>query len=188
MRHDIRLNIHYSAPKEIWETISDVYRTLPYWHEDHYPHWIGDAIDLCASVEPGGIQISGVMPETIWNTWYDTLKKRLTETLGYAIGEPEAGYPFKYWEPFQKQYSEIESIDHKKIVFHDQSTFFWEQFERRERDITATPPYFVFCSPYITLRISFDDVGPCSKKKRIRHFHDFLAKLNAIGITTLDLS
>lgn len=188
MKHDIRLNIHYSAPEEVWEKINDVYRSMPYWCADKYPHWIGDDIDICASVEPGGIQISGVMPEKLWDSWYDTLKKRLTDVLGYEIGEPEEGYKFKYWEPFRKKYSEIKIMDNKQIVFNDYSTFFWDQFERCERDITATPPYFVFKSSYIELRIYFDEAGMFSKKKRIQHFRDFQSKLKEIGIKSLDLS
>ncbi len=188
MKHDICLNVHYSAPEEVWKKIDDVYRNMPYWSADIYPHWIGDDIDICASVEPGGIQISGMMPENLWNSWYDTLKKRLTDALGYEIGSPEDGYRFKYWEPFKKKYSEIKIMDNKQIVFNDYSTFFWDQFESGERDITATPPYFVFKSPYIELRIYFDEAGIFSKMKRIQHFRDFQSKLQKIGIKTLDLS
>lgn len=101
MVHDVNLNIHYSAPKEVWDKIEDIYRAMPYWSDNEdYPHWIGSDIDLWASVEPSGIQISGTMPEEIWNEWYDTLKNKLSEALGYGIGEPEEGFEFKYWEPF----------------------------------------------------------------------------------------
>ena len=31
MNHDINLNIHYSAPKEIWEKIEKIYESMPYW-------------------------------------------------------------------------------------------------------------------------------------------------------------
>ena len=31
MRHDICLNVHYSAPKEIWDMIGEVYRSMDYW-------------------------------------------------------------------------------------------------------------------------------------------------------------
>lgn len=37
------------------------------------------------------------MPDDIWEEWYNLLKKRLTEVLGYEIGEPEEGYDFKYF-------------------------------------------------------------------------------------------
>lgn len=46
MEHDINLNIHYTAPDEIWEN------------------------------------------------WYMLLKRKLTDALGYEIGEPEDGYEF----------------------------------------------------------------------------------------------
>ena len=64
---------------------------------DRGPKWAGENIDLWASVEPGGIQIAGVMPEDIWKTWYHKLKTDLSSALGYEIGELEDGYDFKYW-------------------------------------------------------------------------------------------
>ncbi len=100
MEQDINLNIHYSAPKQIWEQIGRVYETMPYWaeYENGCPHWIGNDIDLWASIEPSGIQIFGTMPDDIWEEWYRLLKKRLTEVLGYEIGEPEEGYDFQYFD------------------------------------------------------------------------------------------
>lgn len=99
MEHDINLNIHYFAPDEVWCKIDEVYKSMPYWagYKDG-PHWIGDNINLWASVDTSGIQIAGTMPEDIWNDWYDSLKNKLTEALGYEIGEPEEGYDFKYWD------------------------------------------------------------------------------------------
>ena len=99
MEHDINLNIHYSAPEEIWNKISDVYRSMPYWKETTKgAKWIGENIDLWASVEPGGSQIAGIMPDNILEMWYSELKEKLTAALGYEIGEPEEGFEFKYWE------------------------------------------------------------------------------------------
>lgn len=101
MEHDVNLNIHYSAPDEIWDKIQAVYQSMPYWvgaAEKHVPQWKGTDIDLWASVEPSGIQIQGSMPEDIWNEWFCSLKEKLTQALGYEIGEPEDGYGFKYWE------------------------------------------------------------------------------------------
>ncbi|GKX66432.1 hypothetical protein [Inconstantimicrobium mannanitabidum] len=99
MYKDINLNIHYSAPEEIWNKLNDVYQSMPYWAgNDNEVKWIGKDVDLWASVEPSGIQISGIMPDCIWNEWYSSLKHKLTESLGYEIGEPEEGYAFKYWE------------------------------------------------------------------------------------------
>ena len=99
MEHDINLNIHYSAPDEIWDKIGEVYRSMPYWNEnDEEIKWTGKDIDLWASVEPSEIQIAGTMPGTIWCEWYDSLKRKFTQSLGYEIGEPEEGFDFKYWE------------------------------------------------------------------------------------------
>lgn len=144
MTHDICLNIHYSAPEEIWTKIGEVYRSMDHWCEGcGCPAWKGENISLSASVEPGGIQISGEMPDEIWDKWYDELKSKLSEKLGYEIGDPEDGYQFKYWTPFEKQYSDISIVDSKKIIFSDCSVFYWENFTERERDITAERPYFV---------------------------------------------
>lgn len=99
MEHDINLNIHYTAPEWIWTEIGKVYESMPYWAgNENGPRWIGPDIDLWASVEPGGIQIAGCMPDDIWEDWYTVLKQKLTEALGYEIGEPEDGYEFKYFK------------------------------------------------------------------------------------------
>ena len=99
MEHDINLNIHYTAPKEVWEKIDMTYASMPYWAENKdEPQWVGEDIDLRASVEPSGLQIFGTMPDDIWEKWYSTLKKKLTELLGYEIGEPEDGYEFKWFD------------------------------------------------------------------------------------------
>ena len=60
--------------------------------------WKGQDIELVASVEPGGIQIVGIMPDDIWERWYKELKQKLTGVLGYEIDEPEDGYGFKYYD------------------------------------------------------------------------------------------
>lgn len=99
MEHNINLNIHYTAPDDVWDKIGEIYRSLPYWSErTEGPSWIGPDIDLWASVEPSGIQIAGTMPEEIWEDWYSNLKEKLTAALGYEIGEPEDGCAFKYWD------------------------------------------------------------------------------------------
>ncbi len=63
----------------------------PYWAGcKNGPQWIGKNIDLWASVEPSGIQISGIMPGDIWEEWYSLLKRRLTDVLGYKLS-PKKG-------------------------------------------------------------------------------------------------
>ena len=99
--HDINLNIHYTAPNKVWDKIGEVYHSMPYWYgyDEYCPCWRGDNIDIIASVETSGIQIAGTMPDDIWEEWYGELKRKLTEALGYEIGEPEDGYEFKYdWD------------------------------------------------------------------------------------------
>jgi len=95
--HDINLNIHYTAPDWVWKKIDEVCKTMPYWNEaPGEPNWKGEGIALSLSVEPGGVQIFGSMQGKICGGWYSELKEKLTEALGYEIGEPEDGYDFKY--------------------------------------------------------------------------------------------
>lgn len=99
IKHDINLNIHYTMPDDLWEKLGEVYSSMPYWTGyGKTPCWNAENIELEASVEPSGIQIYGEMPEEIWKNWYSELKEKLTEALGYEIGEPEDGYDFKYWD------------------------------------------------------------------------------------------
>jgi hypothetical protein len=100
MNIDVNLNIHYTAPDHVFDKIGKVYGSMPYWAGDENgPNWKGDNVALWASVEPSGIQIAGEMPEEIWDSWYAELKKKLTEALGYEIGEPEDGFEFRYdWD------------------------------------------------------------------------------------------
>ena len=189
--HDVCLNIHYSAPKEIWDMIGEVYRSMDHWYgyeNGGCPAWKGDNIDLCASVEPGGLQISGEMPDEMWDKWYIELRAKLSDKLGYDIGEPEDGFKFKYWAPFEKKYSDINTIDSEQIVFNDYSAFYWKDFTVYERDITAKRPYFAFRSPLIELYIYFDDAGAISDNKLRQEFEAFRSELNALDIRTLDLS
>ncbi len=99
MDQDVSLNIHYSAPQEIWDKIGRVYESMPYWiGYDQGPRWkSGDDIDLVASVEPGGLQIYGTMPDDIWADWYRELTKELSDALGYPVGDAEDGFDFVYW-------------------------------------------------------------------------------------------
>lgn len=185
MRHDTCLNVHYSAPKEIWDLIGEVYSSMDYWcgyENGGCPSWRGENIDLCASVEPGGIQISGEMPDEIWDKWYGELKSKLSIKLGYDIGELEESYKIKYWTPFEKKYSDIKTIDNKQIVFNNYSTFYWEYFNEYERNIDSKRPYFVFKSPLIELYIYFDNAGILSKRKQRQEFQEFQSKLKDLKL------
>ena len=97
----INLNVHYSAPQEVWDKIESVYVSMPHWagFTDGYPKWSGDDGKLIeASVEPSGLQLSGSLPQKEWNDWLKLIKNRLTSVLDYPIGELEDGYEFKFWE------------------------------------------------------------------------------------------
>ena len=98
MYHDVNLNIHYSAPESIVNKLTAVFSTMPYWCPcKDEPRWIGPNIELVISFEPSGLQFYGTMPEEIWDGWYKELKSKLSQVLGYEVGEPENGFEFMYW-------------------------------------------------------------------------------------------
>ncbi len=63
-----------------WETLARVYEGLPgaLRHRDG-PMWFGDDEDvppfLCASVEPTGLQVHGVLPEADWWAWDERFRR-----------------------------------------------------------------------------------------------------------------
>ena len=178
MEHDVCLNIYWGAPREIQERIGSVYSSMPYWDiNSEYPRWRCESkgIDLYGSAEPGGFQIAGDMPGDIWEEWYGTLKLRLTEALGYEIGEPQDGYEFKYWEPFIKAYSDIKSIDKEKIVFSRGETFFLHWFDSIKAEVSAKPPRAVLSSALIELQVISEKRGGIK---------DFISRLEKLGIKT----
>ncbi len=100
MNVDVSLNIHWEAPDEVWEKVDEVFRSMRYYDElSDTPKWTAPDINLVSSNEPSGLQIYGEMPEYLWEEWYDELCEKLTDALGYEIGDVEDGYEFKYdWD------------------------------------------------------------------------------------------
>ena len=97
--YDVTLNIHYSLPDEYWKKLNSVYKTMPFWigYINGIPYWYGDDSNdktISASVEPGGLQITAILDEDEWNEWYALLKKRVSDELGFEVGEPAEGYHF----------------------------------------------------------------------------------------------
>lgn len=98
---NINLNIHYSAPQEVWDKLEGLYREMPYWRGfiEGCPEWYGrDGKVIQASVEPSGLQFCGELPENEWKIWIDTFKEKASNLLGYEIGELEDGFEFKYYD------------------------------------------------------------------------------------------
>lgn len=92
------LNIHYSAPDEVWLLLENLYKEMPFWSGETPPTWRdeeGHRIEV--SVEPSGLQFYSELPDEEWEKWFTLFKKRATELLGYKIGELEEGYSFYYW-------------------------------------------------------------------------------------------
>lgn len=58
-----------------WSALGEIYRSLPGgYREPQIPAWFGDdeehAPSLCASVEPPGIQVLGILAPEAWAVWH----------------------------------------------------------------------------------------------------------------------
>ncbi len=98
--HNMNLNIHYSAPKEVWDKLEALYTEMPHWNGfiNGCPQWYGaDGKLIEASVEPSGLQFYAELPTEEWEAWVVLFKNKATKSLGYDIGEPEDGYEFHYY-------------------------------------------------------------------------------------------
>lgn len=96
--YGITLNIHYTAPDEIWDKLMVLYTMMPGWNEQ-MKCWYGNEGKLIEiSVEPGGLQFYAELPAKEWETWILEFKEKATEILGYEIGDPEDGFEFHYYD------------------------------------------------------------------------------------------
>ena len=99
--HNRNINIHYSAPQEVWETLQQLYEEMPYWNGfvDGCPQWYGFENKLIeASVEPSGLQFYAKLPQEEWEAWFVLFQQRATALLGYPVGEPEDGFDFLLYD------------------------------------------------------------------------------------------
>jgi len=58
------------------------------------PYWFGfneDEKHISASVEPSGLQFSGLLDNSEWVIWVDKIKRIASQELGYKAGEIELG-------------------------------------------------------------------------------------------------
>lgn len=97
------LNIHYTAPDYVWEELHKIYESMPNWkgYIDGFPYWFGHENEekyITASVEPSGLQIFGDIEQEEFEEWLELLKNKLSDALGYEIGEPEDGFKFKFYD------------------------------------------------------------------------------------------
>jgi hypothetical protein len=100
------INKTYTVPwrtmsPDHWAALEQVYRSLPNfigYTPDKCPLWFGaDPIDdtspstpfLCASVEPGGLQVSGYLSDEQWTEWDAVFMDRASRALGCAIHDAE---------------------------------------------------------------------------------------------------
>lgn len=96
--HNVNLNIHYTAPQEIWNKLEVVYSMMPGWDEDKH-QWYGNNGQLIqVSMEPSGLQFYAELATEEWEMWISEFKRKATEILGYDVGEPEDGFKFDYYD------------------------------------------------------------------------------------------
>lgn len=99
--HNHNLNIHYTAPKEIWDKLNQLYLEMPYWKGfvNGIPQWYGvDGKLIEVSVEPSGLQFYAELPQEEWDWWFQQFKDKASELLGFEVGEPEGGYEFQVYD------------------------------------------------------------------------------------------
>ena len=99
--YNINLNIHYSAPQEVWDKLEKIYSEMPGWvgFIDGCATWYGECEKLIeACIELSGLHFFAKIEPHEWEAWILLFKSKASETLGYEIGEPEDGYEFQYYE------------------------------------------------------------------------------------------
>ena len=99
--YNINLNIHYSAPQEVWDKLERLYREMPNWNNfvNGCPQWYGsDGKLIEGSIESSGLQFYAKLPSEEWNEWITLFKNRATKLFGYEVGEPEDGFEFHYYD------------------------------------------------------------------------------------------
>ena len=92
----MNLNIKYDAPQEIWDKVLNIYSQMEGWMGDDQglPYWFSfneDEKHICASVEPSGLQFTGLMNDEDWLKWIKKIKEIATKELGYKVDEIEGG-------------------------------------------------------------------------------------------------
>jgi hypothetical protein len=90
----MNLNIRYDAPDEVWSKVQEMYSQLEGWMGDGHdlPYWFGfnqNQKHICASVEPSGLQFTGLMDDKEWEQWAAQVKELASKVLGYKVREIE---------------------------------------------------------------------------------------------------
>lgn len=96
--HNVNLNIHYTAPQEIWDKLEILYSMMSGWDEDKH-QWYGNNGKLIqVSIEPSGLQFYAELAAEEWEMWISEFKRKATKILGYDVGELEDGFKFHYYD------------------------------------------------------------------------------------------
>jgi len=93
MEQSITLNMPYDLSDAEWTSVADVYREMDGWIGGQaLPCWFGplDSSEfIAASMEPGGLHISGLLEPQLFRGWVTKLCAKLTMTLGREIYDAE---------------------------------------------------------------------------------------------------
>lgn len=73
-----------------WATLDRIYQGLPGWVGYHgVPFWFGvddsTAPHLCASVEPAGLQVCGILPKVDWLAWSSRFEAAIADLPSFPV-------------------------------------------------------------------------------------------------------
>ena len=90
------INLNILDEQNVWNRLEALYRDMPGWQgfRRGCPFWQLEDGAIQGSAEPGGLQLSGRLPETVWTEWLERFRRAASTLLGYAVGEPEEGFTF----------------------------------------------------------------------------------------------
>lgn len=93
MEDSITLNLPYNLSESEWAKVMAVYREMDGWVEGQaVPCWFGQldsAQFISASVEPGGLLVSGNIESLLFRGWVTKLCAKLTSSLGREVYDAE---------------------------------------------------------------------------------------------------
>jgi len=90
-------NISYEMPDSEWKKLAAVYQQLPEflgYDNSGIPIWYGREEDggkhLCASVEPSGLLVEGMLEDEDWKEWDAAFTTKATLALGFDVKDADA--------------------------------------------------------------------------------------------------
>lgn len=95
-KHSVTLNIPYDLSPGQWQSLVEVYKTMPGWIDgsgrEGCPMWWPDGIGagmIGVSVEPSGLLISGDVSQLMWSRWISEFERCATAALGFRVHDAQ---------------------------------------------------------------------------------------------------